>query len=83
MADKDRTVICRIVSEMLDNPGDCDIYPTGRCYDALEKLVEGARIEGVGWAQADACAALDRGEDPRKLDCADILKRAQEDLGKA
>jgi hypothetical protein len=78
--DKDRTEICRIVSDMLDNPDEHGIYPTGKAYNALEALVHGARCEGIGWAHADACASLDAGEDPRKTDCAEQLKRAEHDL---
>ena len=35
-----RGEICAIVSRMLDNPGECGIYPTTRCYDELEALVQ-------------------------------------------
>ena len=31
-----RSKICGIISEMLDNPDDVEIYPTTKCYDALE-----------------------------------------------
>ena len=27
-----------IISEMLDNPGECDIYPTTKCFKALDDL---------------------------------------------
>ncbi len=40
-----------------------------------------ARIEGIGWAHADACADLDVGIDPRKKDMAEMLERAKKDLG--
>jgi len=78
----DRKEICRIISEMLDNPGECEIYPTAQAYDKLEKLVESARIEGAGWAYADACVKLDRGEDPRQSDCAEIPVRLKSDFDK-
>jgi len=38
-------------------------------------------IEALGWAYADCCAALDRGEDPRKTEMPDVLERARNDLG--
>ena len=35
-----RTAIMRIMSEMLDNPDEHGIYPTGRFMDRLEYLIE-------------------------------------------
>lgn len=78
--DKDRTEICNIISEMLDNPGECEIYPTSKAYDALEKYIEGERIKAIGWAVADACIALDKGQDYRKIEVPSILARAMMDL---
>jgi hypothetical protein len=34
--DKDRTAICNIIGEMLDNPDGSGIYPTSRAFDKLE-----------------------------------------------
>ena len=34
-----RKEICKIVSEMLDNPDKCGIYPTTKCYNELVKLL--------------------------------------------
>ncbi len=34
-----RTALCRILSNMLDNPDGRGIYPTGECMDRLEGLV--------------------------------------------
>jgi len=39
----DRKVICDIISEMLDNPDENEIYPTTRCYDKLEKYIKDVR----------------------------------------
>lgn len=38
--DEMRGKICNIVSRMLDNPGECGIYPTTKCYDEFEKLLQ-------------------------------------------
>jgi len=46
--DKDRTMICNIISEMLDNPDENGIYSTTKAYDALEKYIEGVRAEAIG-----------------------------------
>lgn len=84
MSDKDRTKICEIMSEMLDNPDDCGIYPTTIAYDKLEKLVEDTRsderAESIGWAYADCCVTLDRGSDPRQTLMSGVLERANADL---
>jgi hypothetical protein len=79
--DKDRTEICRIISEMLDNPRECEIYPTSKAYDELEKYIEGIRIEALGWAYADAYTVLDNGQDYRKVEIPSIIERATKDLG--
>ena len=78
--DKDRTEICNIMSEMLDNPDEHGIYPTTKAYDALEKYIEGIRAEAIGWTHADACVSLDNGNDYRKIEVPSILERAMVDL---
>ena len=79
--DKDRTVICNIISEMLDNPDEHEIYLTTKAYDALEKYIEGVCAEAIGWAHADACVSLDNGkEDYRQIEVPSILERAMKDL---
>ena len=35
-----RSEICEIISEMLDHPDKHGIYPTTRCFDKLEAMVE-------------------------------------------
>ena len=45
-AEVKRAEICKIVSEMLDNPDDCGIVETGKAYNALEKLVSDAYERG-------------------------------------
>jgi len=79
--DKDRTAICKIISDMLDNPDESGIYPTSTCYTRLEHYIEGVRMEALGWCHADACMALDRGFDPRLTEVPDIIERASNDLG--
>jgi hypothetical protein len=74
--DKDRAAICEIMSEMLDNPDDCGIYPTTVAYNKLETLVHTARVEAIGWTHADACHDLDAGRDPRQKEVSEMLERA-------
>lgn len=56
--DKDRKVICKIISKMLDNPDKIGIYPTSTAYTELEHYIEGVRAEAIGWTHADACTTL-------------------------
>jgi len=79
--DKDRTAICNIISYMLDNPNKHGIYPTSTAFTRLEHYIESVRAEAIGWASADACVALDKGEDPRLANVPEMLERAKRDLG--
>ena len=78
--DKDRTAICNIISEMLDNPDKHEIYPTSTAYNKLEHYIEGVRAEAIGWTHADACVSLDQGKDPRLQNIPEMLERAKTDL---
>lgn len=78
--ERDRTVICNIISEMLDNPGDHEIYHTSTAYNRLEHYIESIRAEAIGWTHADACLTLDKGGDPRLNDIPEMLERAKKDL---
>ena len=78
--DKDRTAICKIISNMLDNPDKHGIYPTSTAYTRLEHYIEGVRAEALGWAHADACCTLDIGGDPRLTEVPEMLDRARKDL---
>ena len=80
MSDKDRTEICKIISRMLDNPDKVGIYPTSTAYAELEHYIEGVRAEAIGWMHAEACATLDRGDDPRLTEVPDLLERCRVDL---
>lgn len=80
MMDKDRTEICNIMSEMLDNTDSSGIYQTKIAYDKLEDLVEKARIEAMGWTHADDCNDVDCGRDPRDKEIPEMLSRAMIDL---
>lgn len=76
---KDRLKIGGVLRELLDNPGDGS-HNIIRASEALERLVHSERCEALGWAHAESCAALDAGRDPRKEDCADILRKALREL---
>lgn len=42
--------------------------------------VEDKFYEALGWMHAECCSALDRGEDPRKAEIGDMVKRCIHDL---
>ena len=78
--DKDRKAICKIISEMLDNPNEHGIYHTTTTFHKLELYCESVRMEAIGWAYADACVDLDNGDDPRLKEVPEMLERAKTDL---
>lgn len=77
---QDRSAICEIISEMLDNPNECGVYETSKAYTQLEALVKSARIESVGWMMAEACVSLDKGEDLRQRNVPEIIEGAEKEL---
>jgi len=78
--DRDRSRICKIMSDMFDGVDDSGIYPTGEAYDRFEKLVEEARYEAIGWMYTQACVYADEGVDIRKVNMNEIKKQADKDL---
>lgn len=76
----DRQVVCNIISEMLDNPNECGIYPTTKAYDDLVDYIEGERYVACGWSHAECCWMLDNDRDPRKEDMSEWIPRIQKDL---
>ena len=81
MSDKDRTEICKILSEMLDNPDKNGIYPTSTCYTKLEHYIESARTQALGFAHGFICARMDSAnEDPRVMEVPMMLDSARENL---
>lgn len=77
---EDRATICEIISEMLDNPDENEIYPTTKSYDRLEEYVKSVRTQAVGWAWAEACTQLDNGNDPREYDQSNLIDRSENEL---
>ena len=56
---KDRIEICKIISDMLDNPDKHGIYPTSTAYARLEHYIEGVREEAIG---QNGCRCMGHGE---------------------
>jgi hypothetical protein len=55
---------------------------TATIIDQLEKLIEAARYEGIGWMDAEACGNLDNGVDTREVLVPDIMAKAKKELSK-
>jgi len=60
---KDRSKICEIISEMLDNPDESGIYPTTAAYNKLEQLISDVRSEAVVWMFNECYNFLQNGGD--------------------
>ena len=63
-------------------PGVLDSCPAQQ-FDKRYELNDGtaaATFSGIGWGFTDACAMLDKGEDPRTADIAAQLERANRDF---
>lgn len=80
MIKQDRNEVFEIISEMLDNPDEFGIYPTTKCFQDLEDLLQKVRFQAVGYAWAEACSQLDNGLDPRKYNQGLLLENATKDL---
>ena len=65
---------------MLDNPDEIGIYGTTKAFDEIENYIQSVRVEAIGWAIADACVAIDRRKDYRKIEIPSIIERAKHDL---
>lgn len=78
--EKDREEICKIMSDMLDNPDDSGVYPTSTAYTRLEHYIEMQRIEALGWMHGFCCLSLDNGSDPRIENVPDIIEKAINNL---
>ena len=74
--ERDREEIVNIISEMLDNPDEIGIFPTGDCFNQLEEYVETIRHETIGWMYAYACNLMDEEKDIRELEVPVILEQA-------
>jgi len=78
--DKDRAVICNIISDMLDSPDKYEIYPTSTAYTRLEHYIESVRAEALGYAHGYFCILLDKGKDPRTEAVPNFFGNAIRDL---
>ena len=74
---KDRAKICKIISEMLNNPDWYGIFPISTAYTRLKHHIDGVRAEAIGWTHANTCVCLDNGGDPRTQNVPEMLFRTQ------
>ena len=71
----DRSEICKIISEMLDNPDESGIYPTSTAFTKLELYIKQQKMECLGWCYGYCCNLLDKGEDPRIVEVPELLNQ--------
>ncbi len=67
--DKDRTEIVKIFERMFDGVDECGIYPTSTAYMQLEHYIKQERNRAIGCTHAACCIELDKGSDPRTVEC--------------
>lgn len=73
--DRDRKVICEIISEMLESAGEGGIYCTSTAYTKLEHYIEQERNRAIGCTHAAACVDLDNDQDPRMANVPRLLQK--------
>lgn len=78
--DRIRTKICNLMSDMLDNPDEYGIYPTGKFMSKMEDFCLELRYEAMGWTWAECCTMLDNNKDPREHDQANLIPDATANL---
>lgn len=75
-----RSDVCNIISDMLDNPGPCEIYPTSIAYDRLIRLVSRERYNALVWMHAELCSRIDNGVYHRNTDVQVLISKAEQEL---
>lgn len=78
--------VCRIIwTRALDfkyGSAEADVeLITNTILTQVAKARKEMLCEAVGWAYADYCISLDKGDDPRKQEMSSVLERAFTDLG--
>ena len=77
---RDREIICEIISNMLGNPNKDKTYPVITAYNRLEFYIKSVRMEAIGWMYAYACIAADQERDIRLIEVPDIIDSALNNL---
>ena len=67
---QDRSDICDIISEMLDNPDKHGIYQTTIAYNKLEDLMRDIRKETIEWLFNEIC----------EFNFSDVIEKSQAEL---
>lgn len=76
----DRERIAAIVNTMLDDPNPIGIYPTMKCFDKLQDLLDSVRTEAIGWTWTEACSQYTKGLDPHLTAISQLMIKATADL---
>ena len=70
---KDRAEIVKIFATMFDGVDEHGIYPTSTAYTQLEHYIQQERNIAIGCTHGACCVALDKGDDPRTVECSGLL----------
>jgi len=70
---KDRTEIVKILEKMFDGVDEHGIYPTSTAYTQLEHYIQQERNIAIGCTHGACCVVLDKGDDPRTVECSGLL----------
>ena len=80
---KDRSVICKTINRMLENPDDSGIFPMSTAHITLEHYIESVRSDAIAQTHVKICGMMDEsGEDPRLMDVGILLSLVSQKLGK-
>ena len=71
--DKDRTEIVKIFETMFNGEDSNGIYPTSTAYMQLEHYIQQERNRAIGCTHSACCIALDKGNDPRTVECSSFF----------
>ena len=77
---KDRTEIVKILEKMFDGVDEHGIYPTSTAYTQLEHYIQQERNIAIGCTHGACCVVLDKGSDPRTVECSSFFADIEKTL---
>lgn len=77
---KDRTETVKIFERMFEGVDEHGIFPTSTAFTQLEKYIEHERSLAIGCTYGACCRKLDKGGDPRTVDCSSFFAEIKDTL---
>lgn len=77
---KDRKEILKIFETMFDGVDEHGIYPTSTAYTRLEHYIQQERDRAIGCTHGFCCIELDKGNDPRVIECSEFFSKVNDAL---